>query len=196
MNEKNEKPKTLRVANEHAQADLAGFAVYRDQIVVIDLAGAKTALKSIWASVVSSPHKFINIYGLPRTLAVWGAGERGDGYRQFWAELPAVMAHNCVIAHERLFNPVARTGAVRAFYVIGDSEESLHSRIAQMLNAALDVPIIEQWGAFVFAEMRKGGCVEPLLCGGTVTAGYRITPDEAKLKAILAEGLGAGHIAI
>jgi len=133
----NEKPKTLRIANEHAQADLAGFAVYRDQIALIDLCGAKTALKSIWASVVSSPHKLVSIYGVARTLAVWGAGERGDTYRQFWTEMPAVMAHNCVVAHERLFNPVSRAGAVRAFYVIGDSEESLHSRIAQMLNAAL-----------------------------------------------------------
>lgn len=198
-------PPALRAYNDHAAVECSGIAADRDLIVLLDIAGHKSACKSVWASIVSSPRKLISISGGPRRIIAGGGDAKVDRYQQRWQDLPQVSAVNCLINHVRLIDPLARKAGSGAatqspsltpFYVVGASQAQAEVRLAHMLNAALELPILESWSAYLYTSLLSASLITPIQCGGDVTVAFKVVPDEARVREVLAAGLSSGQITL
>ncbi len=97
-----------------ASAPVTGFVKSRrGTLVYLGLAGHKTALKAIWATVVDRSRPTFEV----GSHTTWGLSPKEGGkYRQFWSELPEVMSHHCVVALEDLTKPDPK--GERPFYAV------------------------------------------------------------------------------
>lgn len=106
-----------------ASAPVTGFVKSRrGTLVYLGLAGHKTALKAIWATVVDRSRPTFEV----GSHTTWGLSPKEGGkYRQFWSELPEVMSHHCVVALEDLTKPDPK--GERPFYVVVYDDGTIQS---------------------------------------------------------------------
>jgi hypothetical protein len=176
----------LRVTNDQVAVECAGFALDGDMIVLLDLVGYKTALKSIWATVVGGTRKAFFVYGDEAgTLRVHGGDPSTTTYRAFWQPLLEQNAHNLVICHAQMIasaTPASVTESTQPFYVIDDGhpQRPVAARFLTLLNEALDLPLLPAWADWLWQAGLNDGLVGALRVGGDVTGAWRVeTTSEA-----------------
>lgn len=118
--------------NQGASAPVTGFVKSRrGAVVYLGLAGHKTALKALWATVVDRSRSFFDV----GPYSTFGVNPREGGkYRQFWTELPEVCSYHCVVALEDLLTPDPR--GERPFYVVVFDDGSVKQPLVEDMDVA------------------------------------------------------------
>lgn len=197
-------PQLLRVFNDQAAAECAGFAADGALLVLLDVVGHKTACKSIWATVVGGTRR---PFGISGGITVAGGEPKRDRYQAFWAELPEHNAHNLVICHERFLLATTDPKHLRPFYLalterertqneVGDLPPALAPRFAAMLNQALDLPVLATWAEALWRAGLRSGLIEPITAGGDIAAAFKVQPDDEPWGEILRDAFETGDIQI
>jgi hypothetical protein len=170
----------LRAGNDQVAVECAAFALDGDAVVLLDLVGYKTALKSMWATVVGGTRKPFSLYGEEAgTLRVRGGDPSTITYRAFWQPLPEQNAHNLVICHTQMIasaTPTSATELMQPFYVIDDGhpEHPVAARFLTLLNEALDLPLLPAWATWLWQAGLDEHLISPLQSGGDVIAAWRV----------------------
>lgn len=217
-------PQLLRVFNDQAAAECAGFAADGALLVLLDVVGHKTACKSLWATVVGGTRL---PFGISGGITVAGGEPKLDCYQAFWAELPEHSAHNLVMCHERFLLATTDPKHLRPFYLAltqnekaqndgtqnvgaqsvetpneatqNQAEElpaALAERFAAMLNQALDLPILDAWADALWHAGLRSGLIEPITAGGDIAAAFKVQPDADPWAEIIRDAFEIGDIQI
>jgi hypothetical protein len=192
----------LRASNDQVAVECAGFALDGDMIVLLDLVGYKTALKSMWATVVGGTRKPFSLYGeTVGTLRVHGGDPSTATYRAFWQPLHEQNAHNLVIAHAQMIasaTPTSATVSVQPFYVLDDGhpQRPVAARFLTLLNEALDLPLLSTWADWLWQAGIDGNLVSALHIGGDVIGAWRVETGGDAWVGLVQGGLVKGALTL
>lgn len=194
----------LRVGNDQAIAECAGFALDGDMMVLLDLVGYKTALKSLWASAVGHPRKAFFVYGADAgTLHVRGGDPSSAAYRAFWQPLPEQSVHNLVVCHAQLIVPAApsstsSTVSPQPFYIIDDghAQRPVAPRFLTLLNEALDLPLLPAWADWLWQAGGNDKLVSAIRTGGDVIGAWRVETTSDAWAGLVQNGLVSGALTL
>jgi hypothetical protein len=201
-------PQLLRVFNDQAAAECAGFAADGALLVLLDVVGHKTACKSLWATVVGGTRRPFGISGgISGGITVAGGEPKRDRYQAFWAELPEHSAHNLVVCHQRFLLASTDPKHVRPFYLALTQREAaqdpgggipiaLAPRFAAMINQALDLPVLDAWADALWCAGLRSGLIEPISVGGDIAAAFKVQPDVDPWAEIIRDAFETGDIQI
>jgi hypothetical protein len=195
----------LRAGNDQVAVECAGFALDGDVVVLLDLVGHKTALKSLWSSAVGHPRKTFSLYGEESdTLRVRGGDASTTTYRAFWQPLPAQNAHNLVISHAQMIVPATPVSAIsatvtsRPFYVIDDGhpQRPVAARFLTLLDQALDLPLLPAWAAWLWQAGLDDNLISALRVGGDVIGAWRVESESEAWASLVQGGLVCGALTL
>lgn len=195
----------LRVGNDHVAAECAGLALDGDTVVLMDLVGYKTALKSLWASAVGGTRKAFFVFGAEAgTLRVRGGDPSTTTYRTFWQPLPEQNAHNLVLCHAQLIAPASHTSGMsdtvtsQPFYVIddGNPQRPVAARFLALLNEALDLPLLPAWADWLWQAGLEDQLINAIRAGGDVNGAWRVETTSDAWAGLVQGGLVQGALTL
>jgi hypothetical protein len=195
----------LRIGNDQVATECAGFALDGDTVVLLDLVGYKTALKSLWASTVGGTRKSFFVYGAEAgTLRVRGGDPSTTTYRAFWQPLPEQNAHNLVICHAQLIAPATHTSGMSAlvtpqpFYVIDDGhpQRPVATRFLALLNEALDLPLLPAWAEWLWQSGLDDRLISAIGAGGDLSSAWRVETTSDAWAGLVQGGLVNGELTL
>jgi hypothetical protein len=197
------------LSNEHASVYASILiADHRLRLVLVSMAGPKTAVKAIYASLQTTYMRWLRVEeeGSSNSAAVVRGGLR---YRTKVGQLPAVKGvHMLIVAHDN-HAPAGYT------YVLSEGQHGL--ALARSLDAdpGLVVPVLPIWGDYLltrgleavasFPEVvddAPGRLVESLQVHrdshreGGIDAAYAYARDNDSWLALVDRGLAGGRIAL
>jgi hypothetical protein len=162
-------------ANDEIAVPLVGYVLdpRRSEMVYLHVAGAKTALRSIWGT--------LNDGGVQCVSVVEG-GQRhyafsSHNYATFSDALDdETNLYRLVVADRRALEQEVEG---RAYLVVPDGGEfDLYQVFAARLNAVLPVPVLPEWGQALYRHgIEDEQLLAPCLCGGDVAKAFAIGRD-------------------
>ncbi len=163
------------VHNDEVSVPLVGYVLDPEtqEIVYLHIAGAKTALRSIWGTLSNGGVQTVSIAG-DRQIT----GYTSHNYETFSSFVNEdIHLHRLVITDRQAIDPDV---AERAYLVIpkeGSNDLDLGQVFAARLNALLPIPILPHWGTTLRQYGSRRELLQPCLCGGDVEQAYLITKD-------------------
>ncbi len=159
-------------ANREIAVPLVGYALdpHRSEMVYVHIAGAKTALRSIWGTLNN---------GGAQCISIVDGGERQyafstHNYATFSDTLDEdTNLYRMVVADRRALEQEVEN---RAYLVIPDGGEfDLYQVFAARLNAVLPIPVLPEWGKRLYRHgIEDEELLAPCLCGGDVAKAFSI----------------------
>jgi hypothetical protein len=194
----------MRLASAHAtvHADVL-VADHAHQVVLLSMAGPKTAVKAIHAALRSNHHPWLKLYAddSAEPVAVVRGGPR---YRVRAAPLPSVRGAHMVAVTDDERAPAG------CFYVLPDQPAGAALVRALDTDRRLVVPVLPKWGAYLLEQAQTtptrlpdecpdgpDRLVEPLQVYGSLLAGaYAYARDNDAWLALVNRGLECGAIGL
>jgi hypothetical protein len=177
----------MRASNREVMVPLVGFALDRqtEQVIYLHVVGAKTAIRSIWATlcngsqrkplILQALHQTFSGYGSPAgyvTISTPVCAETGD-YRLVMIDRRAVEREVTDVAYLVLEKTPAGLEEAEAFRAF-----------AARLDAVLPVPVLPAWGKTLGREGSQARLVRKCAVGGDAADAYAIQADERWLELI------------
>lgn len=201
----------VHAANRQVSVVSTGYAADVEGLVYLGVAGHKTALKSIWATLNSRKRgrNALNTGWETQYLA-----PRPGGYVSLWTPIPQTNLY-----HLAVISRLALPGEQECFLLAWQSEGAalvypsyyatpreivrarrrladralpeLKGRLVRLLNRRLAIPILPEWADFLWRASGSG--LYAISCGGDCVAAYRVEPDYP-WEDVISRGLQEGRI--
>lgn len=169
--------KTPRVTNREVGVPLVGYALdrYQGEVVYLHIVGAKSAIRSIWATLNQGAGRKPLYIDAEHFLT----GSPTGNYVSYSSPVLADTGdYRMVILDRRAAGDTAKD---TAYLVIPKDQEpgqdDLYAVFAARLDDVLAIPILPGWGERLYQEGLSLHLTRPLVCGGDVAAGYAIAND-------------------
>jgi len=160
------------VRNQQVSAHLTGYALDREHLIYLGMAGYKTVLESIRATVQARRKKLIEVHGhfvFPMP----------DQYIQVWQGLDDFGYHHAALLARPALPGKWLPDDLDAYLLFFDGEETeAPSRLAARLAEGLCLPILPEWGQALWEAGRHADLVRDLTVGGDCLAGYAVALTE------------------
>ncbi len=195
----------MRIENQHASvyAEVV-VADHLRRVALLSMAGPKTAVKAIHASLRGNTNRWLKVYeeGAASSGAVCG----GPRYETRTTNLPAVKGVQMVL--------IASDNQAPAGYafVPEDARAGLVLALALDTDPRLVIPILPEWGSYLLREGRTTDAIFPEVVedapqrlvtpldvysdNGEIRAAYAYARDNDSWMALLNRGLRSGHLAL
>ena len=153
-------------SNREAQVEALGLGMIDGEAVYVSAAGPKTALKSLWASLIAS--KAAKSYCRPWH---WHPFKFRGKPRQFWAPLPSTAWTHVVFVSpdpDLLLAVDPRGALLTALYrggsgdyqgLLADQMAGVQRRFVARLRQVATAPILDEWGPTLWKAARAGRSV-------------------------------------
>lgn len=161
-------------SNNQVNVVVSGYATTEySGLSYIGIVGHKTAINSVWATILQS--KPLNLYGAGTTYQPLNAG---DGkYMRVMSPMPDYDAHHCAIISNQAI-PGKWTPDCTSIYILRFmGGESIESQFVNRLNESLSTPILPEWGASLMKTGALKGIVRSLKTSGDCLEGIQIQLD-------------------
>lgn len=178
------------VRNDQVSAYLTGYALDREHIIYLGMAGYKTVLESIRATVQSRKKKLLEVHAhfvspLP------------DSYVQIWQFLDALGSHHAALLARPALPGKWEPDDLEAYLLFFEGEEmDAPSRLAARLAEGLCLPILPKWGNALWEAGCQKDLVREITVGGDCLAAYAVSLTEAAWTEIVQKLLEENTITI
>jgi len=195
--------RTVHAANDEVRVPVVGYVIdcaagEPIQLVYLHVVGAKSAVRSIWATISNG--------GNPKPVSLSDPGDAAARHWNTYGTKCYTTYSTPVVAetgdYRLLIVDRRATGQEvldRAYLVVGKDqatgEDDLHQAFAARLNAVLPIPILPEWGKRLYQAGLGNELVRPLICGGDVSAAYAIVNDPRWLE-VVESLLQSGELAL
>lgn len=187
-----------KLRNGQAQAHVTGYAYDNDHnLAYIGLVGYKTSLESLRITLMC---------GKPLQLTRDGVGDVSliptDRYEQAWLAMPEYTSHHVGfvsrLALPGKWEPEDLSAFLLIFRGTPDPREEMIRLFIERIKEALEVPILDEWGATLWKQARNRNLVQDLVIGGDCILGARIElrPGQTDWQELLADLLAQEEISL
>ncbi len=163
-----------RLRNGQAMSHVTGYAYDEDHnLAYVGLVGYKTSLESLRVTLMA---------GKPISMSQEGVGDVSllpvDKYEQAWQPMPEYTSHHVAfVARNALpgkWEPEDLSTYLLVFKGSTSPTQELQRLFVEQLKEALEIPILETWGAELWKQARDQRFVHDLTTGGDCLQGARI----------------------
>jgi hypothetical protein len=156
----------------------------KDEIVYLEMAGQKAAVRANWAALVGKKAQWI---GRQR---VYLEGMKNHIHIQ--TKLPCGWLHTALIHRQ---GSLQEANPEEPFYLLDDGRQPIPLLFYPMLNRCLAVPLLPAWSDYLWSRGRERELIVLLNNGqGQGYAAWRVLPAPAEWEAIISGGLQAKQI--
>lgn len=163
-----------RLRNGQAMGHVTSYAYDEDHnLVYVGMVGYKTSLESLRVTLMA---------GKPISMSQEGVGDVSllpvEKYEQAWQPMPEYTSHHAAfVARNALpgkWEPEDLSTYLLVFKGSTSTAQELQRLFVERLKEALEVPILDEWGAELWKEAQNQRFVQDLITGGDCVLGARI----------------------
>lgn len=160
--------------NGQAMGYVSGYAYDDDHnLVYVGLTGYKTSLESLRVTLMANK---------PMSMSQDNVGDVSllpvEKYEQAWQPMPDYTSHHAAFisrsALPRKWEPEDLSAYLLVFKGTQNPDQDLKRLFIDRLKDALEIPILDEWGAELWNQARNQRYVHDLTTGGDCTLGARI----------------------
>ncbi|GAB4577477.1 MAG: hypothetical protein Fur0022_02080 [Anaerolineales bacterium] len=160
------------VRNDQVSAYLTGYALDREHLIYVGMAGYKTVLESIRATVQSRKKKLLEVHAHFVTPLP-------DQYVQIWQFLDDFGYHHAALLARPALPGKWEPDDLDAYLLCFEEEDvDAPSRLAARLAEGLCLPILPAWGQALWDAGWEKELVREITVGGDCLAGYAVALTE------------------
>lgn len=163
-----------KLRNGQAMGYVSGYAYDSDRnLIYVGLVGYKTSLESLRVTLMSNK---------PISMTQEDAGDVSllpvEKYEQTWQPMPEYTSHHAAfVARNALpgkWEPEDFSTYLLVFKGSTSPEQELQRLFVERLKEALEIPILDEWGAELWKQARDQRFIQDLTAGGDCVQGARI----------------------
>jgi hypothetical protein len=182
--------RTPQIANKEVAVPLVGYATDEGELVYVHMAGPRAAVRSVWATMCKN--------GREKRLLL---STRADQYTVYathnYASFSSPLSNGdmrLILIDRRAIEEVP-TASAAYFVTNASSREEGFKQFAGRLNNVLPVPVLPDWGEWLYLKAARV-LVNNLVVGGDVTGACRINPDPERWIALIRSGIQSGELSV
>lgn len=166
-----------------------GCVTFRDRVVYLDLAGAKTSVEAVWAQL--SQGNTLRLVDIEQTKGIPLASNRKGAFARYQKQIIPGLEH-CVLIDRFISEPpYAEIGETFIFH--RDDKQAIE-KLAEHLRSLICLPLFPAWHEYLWDYGRRNGLILPCLSVKNTLSLYRVDLNKKEWESVITSSLKKGWI--